>query len=76
MAIVLITGVLLVLKMEADWIQPLTEKGEQKEVAIDFERILEIAKTVPEAGISSWSDVDRLDVRSGKGMLKVGSDNH
>jgi hypothetical protein len=76
MAIVLITGVLLLLKMEVDWIQPLTVKGEQKEVAIDLERILEIAKTVPEAGISPWSDVDRLDVRSGKGMLKVGSDNH
>jgi hypothetical protein len=76
MAIVLITGVLLLLKMEVDLIQPLTVKGEQKEVAIDLERILEIAKTVPEAGISPWSDVDRLDVRSGKGMLKVGSDNH
>jgi uncharacterized iron-regulated membrane protein len=73
--IVLITGVLLLLKKEIDWIQPPTVKGEKKGVALEFDRILKIARTVPEAEILSWSDVDRLDVRPGKGMLKVRSNN-
>jgi uncharacterized iron-regulated membrane protein len=73
--IVLISGVLLLLKKELDWIQPPTVNGEKTGVAVEFDRILEIAKTVPEASILSWSDIDRLDVRPGKGMLKVQSKN-
>ncbi|MGD9188906.1 MAG: PepSY-associated TM helix domain-containing protein [Desulfobacteraceae bacterium] len=73
--IVLITGVLLLLKKEIEWIQPPTVKGEKKGVAADFDRILEVARTVPEAEIFTWSDIDRLDVRPGKGMLKVRSNN-
>ena len=30
-----------------------------------------VARTMPEAGIESWTDIDRLDVRPDKGMLKV-----
>ena len=75
LAIVLVTGALLLLKKDVDWIQPPTVKGEQKGVSIDFDRILDVARTVPEAGIETWSDVDRLDVRPGKGMVKVRAEN-
>ena len=75
MVIVLGTGVLLLLKKDFDWIQPPTIKGEQKGINIDFDRILAVARAVPEAEIESWADVDRLDVRPGKGMLKVRSEN-
>ena len=73
--IVLGTGVLLLLKKEFDWIQPPTVKGEKKGINIDFDRILAVVRAVPEAEIESWADVDRLDVRPGKGMLKVRSEN-
>jgi uncharacterized iron-regulated membrane protein len=76
LAIVLVSGVLLLLKKDLDWIQPPTIKGEQKGTAISFEQILAVARTVPEAEIESWADVDRLDVRPGKGMLKVRAENH
>jgi len=75
LAIVLATGVLLLLKKEFDWIQPPTVKGEQKGVRIGFDKILAVARTVPEAEIESWADVDRLDLRPGKGMLKVRAQN-
>ena len=75
LAIVLVTGVLLLLKKDVDWIQPPTIKGEQKGLALDFDQILMIARTVPEAGVETWSDIDRLDVRPGKGMLKVRAEN-
>lgn len=73
--IVLITGVLLLLKKDFAWIQPPTIKGEEKGLALDFDQVLAIARTVPEAGIETWADVDRLDVRPGKGMLKVRAEN-
>jgi uncharacterized iron-regulated membrane protein len=75
LTVLLVTGVLLLLKKEFDWIQPPTVKGVQKGISIDFDRILAAACTVPEAGIRTWADVDRLDVRPGKGMLKVRAKN-
>ena len=39
--------------------------------AIGLERIFEVARSVPEAEIESWEDVDRLDVRPGEGVVKV-----
>jgi uncharacterized iron-regulated membrane protein len=71
LAVVLVTGVLLLLKKEFTWIQPPTIEGEQKGLALEFDQILTVARTVPEAQIQTWDDVDRLDVRPGKGMLKV-----
>lgn len=69
------TGVLLLLKKDISWIQPPTQRGSTKELGIDFEQVLAIAKTVPEAGIEAWDDIYRLDVRPSKGMLKVRANN-
>ena len=74
-SIVFITGVLLLLKKDIDWIQPSTVRGAETGLSLSFDEILDIASTVPEAGIQSWSDVDRLDVRPGKGMIKVRANN-
>ena len=41
----------------------------------EVEEILEAAKTVEEANIRSWNDIDRLDVRIEKGIVKVRSKN-
>jgi uncharacterized iron-regulated membrane protein len=75
LVIVLITGVLLLLKKDFAWIQPPTIKGEEKGLALNFDQVLAIARTVPAAGIETWADVDRLDVRPGEGMLKVCAEN-
>ena len=75
LAIVLVTGVLLLLKKDFDWIQPPSVKGEQAGLGINFDQILAVARKVTEAGIQSWDDVDRLDVRPGKGMIKVRGKN-
>jgi len=71
--VILITGIVLQLKKQLDWVQPSTVKGSDKELAIRFDEVLSIAKNVPEAGISSWTDIDRMDVRPNKGMLKAKS---
>jgi len=69
------TGIILMLKKEVPWIQPPTKRGTSTQLAVSFDRILEAAKTVPQAEIASWDDVDRLDVRPGKGVVKVRGKN-
>lgn len=73
--IILVTGVLLLWKKEVHWVQPPTQRGTTSELAIGFDRVLEIARTVDEAEITSWDDVDRLDVRPSKGVIKVRANN-
>lgn len=73
--VVLVTGVLLLLKKQFSFIQPPTIKGQSIEPTLSFEQILTVAKSVDSAQISSWDDINRLDVRPNKGMLKVRSNN-
>lgn len=71
LAVIIATGVMLQLKKESDWIQPPTQPGSGSEPSLSFDRILAASKDVPEAEVESWDDIDRLDVRPGRGMLKV-----
>lgn len=73
--LVITTGIILQAKKVVPWVQPPSQKGSSAELALSFDRILEIAETVPEAEIKSWKDIDRLDVRPGKGMVKIRSKN-
>jgi uncharacterized iron-regulated membrane protein len=70
-AVIIVTGVILQLKKEFAWIQPATQKGSTSDLSLSFDRILSTTRKVPEAEVDSWNDIDRLDVRPGKGMLKV-----
>lgn len=71
LAIMAGTGVLLQLKKESAWIQPPTLQGSGDAPAVSFERILDAARSVPEARIDGWRDVDRIDVRPDDGIAKV-----
>ena len=73
--IVLVTGLVLQLKKEISWIQPPTAKNDAPGLEIAFDDVLAAIRTVPEAGLQSWEDVDRLDVRPGKGIIKVRGKN-
>lgn len=67
------TGLLLQVKKQVPWVQPAERRGSGAAPAISFDRVLEICRGVPAAGIRSWDDVDRVDVRPARGMLKVTS---
>ena len=73
--IVIITGLLLTFKKQSNWIQPPTIRSQSSSLTISFDRILDIAKNVDEAEISNWSDIDRLDVRPSKGVIKIRAKN-
>lgn len=68
---VILSGILLQLKKDWTWVQPATARGTTAELVIDWDRILQGAMSVEEAQVSSWADIDRLDVRPSRGMLKV-----
>jgi uncharacterized iron-regulated membrane protein len=73
--VIISTGTLLLLKKEFTWIQPGTIKGSSKVPAIGFEEIYHAASSVEVAAIKSWDDIERLDVRASKGVVKVKSSN-
>jgi len=74
--IILGSGILLQLKKQSSWIQPKTMRTNAGTPGITFPQILEIARSTPQAKVKSWSDIDRLDVRPDKGIIKIRCKNH
>ena len=74
--IVIVSGLLLQTKKYVAWIQPVEQRGAGVNPAISLPQILEICRTVPEAEIETWDDINRLDVRPSRGMLKVRANNN
>ncbi|MFZ9691103.1 MAG: PepSY domain-containing protein [Phycisphaerales bacterium] len=71
--VVIASGLLLQVKKQVPWVQPPTARGERENVdpAQTWSDILAVARSVPEAEVSGWSDIDRLDVRPERGLVKV-----
>jgi hypothetical protein len=69
------TGVLLQLKKQSNWIQPSIEKVSANK-PIMLISYLDAAKSIPQAEINSWDDIDRIDIRPDKGIAKIRSNNH
>lgn len=69
--VIIASGIVLQLKKQSDWIQPPTQKGSSEELSLTFDQILSTVQNVPEAEVKTWDDIDRLDVRPSKGMLKI-----
>ncbi len=73
--VIILTGLLLQLKKDWHWVQPPTMKGKGISSELTLFGILEAARTVPEAEIRDWSDVDRLDIQPKRGLVKVQAKN-
>ena len=73
--LVIVTGILLLVRKEFAVLQPPSQKGVASIPSIKFEQVLTAAKSVKEAEINSWDDIDRLDVRPSKGIIKIRAKN-
>lgn len=74
--LIIVSGILLQLKKEIHWLQPPTKKGQvQNNPTITLDDILSTVKKIDEVNIKSWSDIDRLDLRVEKGIVKVRGKN-
>lgn len=65
------SGIVLQVKKQVPWVQPVEQRTSERIPVVDWASILATAQSVPQAEIRSWDDIDRLDVRPGKGLLKV-----
>jgi len=65
------TGLLLQAKKHWSWVQPAEQHGTGLVPVLDLEGILHAVRLVPELGVTGWHDVNRLDVRPGRGLVKA-----
>ncbi|HYN06382.1 MAG TPA: PepSY domain-containing protein [Vicinamibacterales bacterium] len=75
MLVMICTGLLLQMKKNWAWVQPVEQRGTGKVPAIDLEGILTAVKGTPGMHVQSWDDVNRLDLRPGRGVGKVWLNN-
>lgn len=73
--IVIVSGILLQLKKELNWVQPPTVKTAERTPSLSYDELIKIISTIEQANVSSWDDIDRLDVRPSKGVIKVRAKN-
>jgi uncharacterized iron-regulated membrane protein len=69
--VIIVTGLLLQAKKHSTWVQPPERRGTGKVPALSLHDVLERLKTVPGMNVTSWDDVNRLDVRPGRGLVKA-----
>ncbi|HBE69545.1 MAG TPA: hypothetical protein DDW52_15475 [Planctomycetaceae bacterium] len=71
--IVILSGLLLQVKKQVAWVQPPSSKGTQpgSPPGANWEAILAACQSVTETTVDTWDDIDRVDVRPGKGICKV-----
>ena len=69
--VMITSGLLLQAKKHWSWVQPTEKRGTGTTPTIDLVGILISLKTVPEMNVQGWDDVNRLDVRPGRGMVKA-----
>jgi uncharacterized iron-regulated membrane protein len=69
--IIICTGAVLQLKKHWSWVQPPEQRGTGSAPVLELSHILEAVKKEPRLGVTGWDDVNRLDVRPGRGIVKV-----
>lgn len=75
MLVMIGSGLLLQMKKQWHWVQPPEQRGTGTTPSLDLDGILDSVRTVPDLHVQSWDDVNRLDVRPGRGMVKVWLNN-
>lgn len=65
------SGLLLQVKKQFPWVQPAEQRTAVPTPGVPWDVVLAAAKAMPQAGVTGWEDIDRVDVRPGKGILKV-----
>ena len=72
MGLIIIAGLLLMLKKEIEWIQPSTVRGvERSAVPVQtIDALFETASSIEELELDDWRNLDRVDFKPGKGVVK------
>jgi len=71
MIVMIGSGLLLQGKKQLAWVQPVEQRGTGTVPVIGLDEILTSLKSAPDMDVQSWDDVNRLDVRPGRGVVKA-----
>ena len=69
--VIIVTGLLLQMKKHWTWVQPAEQRGTGTAPGVPLEDVLTAVRGVPELKVSGWSDINRIDLRPGRGVAKV-----
>lgn len=69
--LVIASGLLLQVKKQVPWVQPAERRTSILVPSVSWTAVMASVQAHPEAGVGSWDDVERVDVRPAKGILKV-----
>ena len=69
--VIIVTGLLLQMKKHWTWVQPAEQRGTGTAPGVSLEDVLTAVRGVPELKVSGWSDINRIDLRPGRGVAKV-----
>jgi CubicO group peptidase (beta-lactamase class C family) len=69
--VVIASGLLLQVKKQVPWVQPVEQRTAVPVPGMPWTTILAAAQALPEAQVQGWEDIERVDVRPSKGILKV-----
>jgi uncharacterized iron-regulated membrane protein len=73
--VIICAGIVLQLKKQLSWVQPTEVRGSRGAPAVNFDQLLELARSVPEAEVRTWDDIPRIEGRPQKGLIKLISTN-
>lgn len=71
LVVVIISGILLQLKKQLPFVQPVEQSGIVHEPVVTPAGYLEAIKAAKQDGDVTWKDVQRVDIRPSKGIAKV-----
>lgn len=69
--VVISSGLLLQLKKQLPWVQPVEKRGSGEAPVVSLESIARAATGTASDAPVPWERIDRIDVRPGKGIAKV-----
>ena len=69
--IVVTAGLVLQLRHEIPGVMPEYKQGVSTVPSLEYRRVLEIAKTIPELRVEGWSDIWRVYTVPGKGIMEI-----
>lgn len=75
MALIAVTGLLLQLKKSLTWVQPPEQRRELRLPLAEWPQLLRAAQADTSLGVTSWNDVERVELRPSKGLIKLVATN-
>lgn len=69
--IITVSGLLLQIKKQWNWVQPAEMKGSSDTPSIPFESMLSNVKKINGFEAATWKDIKRIDIRPSKGIAKL-----